>query len=257
MIAVTLTEPTVAIIEERGDLDRWWAYQTNMNLIRDAMSPGSVWWGDGHPEVPEHPPESGMRITPYHLYLSPDGFARMECITLRADDTPFHLVELITDTDRIWWYKSGLPPTDPTPRLMRQPHDQHSESVQEFYEALGKNYPVEALALLNPVLMMWDYVAQVGSQRPTTHLGRSTTTHRLDHHPERPIDATDDPERLGSFHVEAAMTNDDPPMLLEWSALHRGEPFSTTRVTWLRQGVDLDPAIFTDPRVPAPTLPFD
>lgn len=32
MIAVTLIKPTVAIVEERYDLDHAWAYQTNMNL---------------------------------------------------------------------------------------------------------------------------------------------------------------------------------------------------------------------------------
>lgn len=256
MIAVTLTEPTVAIVEERYDLDRAHAYSINMNVIRDAISPGSVWWGAGHPDTPKEPPESGMRITTYHLYVSPAGFARMERFLSYTDDAVPHVIETVTDNDHAWFYISGLPPDDLTPRFRRNSHDQRP-SYQTFNDGLGLNYPNEALALLNPVLVMWDYVAQVGSQRPTTHLGRTTTTHRLNHHPERPINATDDPERLGSFHVEAAMTNDDPPILLEWSALHRGEPFRTTRVTWLRQGVELDPVIFTDPRIPAPSLPFE
>lgn len=257
MIAVTLTEPTVAIIKERVDLDRAWAYHANMNLIRDAMGPGAAWYGAGHPDAPNKAPESGVREGTYHLYLSPASLARMENHRPYMDDIILHVIEYVNDTERAWWYASGLPPNDPTPRLIRNRHDRHSKSVHAFNEQLGNNYPIEALAILNPTLMMWDYVCQVGSQRPTTHLGRSTTTHRLDHHPERPINATDDPERLGSFHVEAAITNNDPSMLLEWSALHCGEPFSTTRVTWLRQGIELDPAIFMDPRVPAPPLPFD
>lgn len=147
------------------------------------MSPGSVWWGAGHPDVPVHPPESGVRITPYHLYLSPDGFARMESFPPYTGNTSLHVIETVTNNDCARYYKSGLPPNDPTLRFRRHSHDRRP-SHQAFEDGLGLNYPNEALALLNPVLVMWDYVAQVGSQRPTTHLGRATTTHRLDHHPE-------------------------------------------------------------------------
>ena len=165
--------------------------------------------------------------------------------------------EIVTASERLSWMPSNLPPeAHPEQRIQRRPHDPRP-SHRQSEDFFGWNYPIQALAILNPMLMMFDYVAQVGSERRTEHLGRTTKTRRLDHHPERPINATDDPERLGSFHVEVAITDDDPPMVLEWSALHAGEPFSTTRVTWMRQGIDLDPAIFTDPRIPAPSLPVD
>lgn len=128
---------------------------------------------------------------------------------------------------------------------------------REIEDYFGRPYPEEALALLNPLLLLRDYVCMSGTNTSSTVLGYNALSYRLAHNPMFPIDASDDPERLGSMSVDVTFTETDPPMLLAWSALHRGEPFSTTRVTWLRQGVDLDPAIFTDPRIPAPELPFE
>ena len=257
MIDITLAEPTVAIVEERTDLNRAFAYQANMNQLLHAMAPGSI-GGLGVPGYPTEIPFHGISESIERLYLVPTGLVRLERTWWTSDSDPMRTIEVITPTEDMSWTPSNLPPEQhPTSRVQRRPHVQHREDVQAFRDSIGMDYPNVAIALLNPLLVMSDYVCAPGTGQSTTHLGRATWTHRLDHHPERPINATDDPERLGSYHVEVAITNDDPPMLLEWSALHAGEPFSTTRVTWLRQGVDLDPAIFTDPRVPAPSLPFD
>lgn len=185
------------------------------------------------------------------VFVSPDGQARVD--SLNHGIMPVNSTEIVTSHEVSQFV---APSNRRNARVARQLRLRNGID-REIEDYFGRPYPQEALALLNPLLLLRDYVCVSGTGTRTTLLDYNTVSYRLAHNPDFPVDATDDPERLGSMTVDVTFNLSDPLMLLSWSALHANEPFSTTRVTWLRQGVDLDPAIFTDPRVPAPVLPFD
>lgn len=218
---------------------------------RDAYT--KMRWPHLFPEVAEDATTLGAKVhrSQAHVLVTPDGRARVDALhygIIEATST-----EIITPSEHLE-FSTRLERAEVEFTRQSRPRNQWNRDFNAYF---GYPYPDEALALLNPLLLLRDYVCELGSNRMTRTLGSSTFSYRLMHNPDLPIDATDDPERLGSMAVDVTFTTSDPLMLLEWSALHAGEPFSTTRVTWLRQGVELDPAIFTDPRVPAPSLPFE
>jgi hypothetical protein len=201
---------------------------------------------------PEETDEIGTMVVVRQLrvFVTPDGQARID--SFNDGTTPVYSTEIVTPYEVS---QLVVPLSGHSGKFVRQPRSRIGMN-REIEDYFGRPYPQEALALLNPLLLLRDYVCKLGTFSASWMLGYRVSNYQLAHNPTFPIDATDDPERLGSTLVNVTFSDSDPIILLKWSALHRGEPFSRTRLTWLRQDIELDPAIFTDPRVSAPSLPF-
>lgn len=185
------------------------------------------------------------------VFVAPDGQARID--SLNAGVSSVYSTEVVTPYE-VSQLVSPLKGHDG--KFVRQSRTRTGID-REIEDYFGRPYPQEALALLNPLLLLRDYVCVSGTGARSTILDYNALSYRLTHNPDFPVDAADDPERLGSMNIDVTFSVSEPLLLLAWSALHANQPFSTTRITWMRQGFDLDPAIFTDPRVPAPSLPFE
>lgn len=156
------------------------------------------------------------------VFVAPDGHARID--SLNAGAISVYSTEVVTPYE-VSQFVSPLKGHDGKFARQSRTRTGIDREIEDYF---GRPYPQETLALLNPLLLLRDYVCVSGTCARSTILDYSALSYRLSHNPDFSVDTADDPERLGSMAIDVIFTTSDPPMLLEWSALHRGKPFSTT-----------------------------
>lgn len=223
MIEILLTAPAFALFESVRDVPASMRYRDR--IVRAYYPAGAV--STIAIGTDESMPTTIRQSTA--VWVTPGGYSRVE----RRSSDGHTFTEIITPEERITF-------VDPSVwGLSREPRG-HDPITRTFDRIFGHRYPREALALLNPFLMTWDYVCDLRLIRRTSILGHPATISRYTHRPDVPIPASDDAERLGSVDVEVILA-DDAPILLGWDALDHETLFEQSRLT----SIDLE-ATFDD-----------
>lgn len=218
MIDILLTAPAFAVFECARDWQREWQYHERIK--RTYFKPGSYTTIQApSPDAAARPPIQEVSTA---VWVTPDGFARLEEILKLGD---IRVTTIVTPEEEI---SAQLSPSQSMHGRPRHP----DPLSREFDDIFGRPYPNEALALLNPYLMMRDYTCVPGSAHHSSHVGHRVTISRYTHNPDFPLNASDDAERLGSMDI-AAWLADSKPLLLGWDALDGDTPFQQTRITQL------------------------
>lgn len=221
MIEISLEHPAFAIFESTLDWARSRRYVDRIRL--NYYTPESFkvgWQGLSDDEADALLPT--VQSMSSAVWVTPDGYARLETLHQPGNITT---VTIVTPGEVFQTHQSE-------PSMMRRQRRHPDPLSRQFDEIFGRPYPNEALALLNPFLMMRDYTCVPGSARHEICQGHTVTMSRYTHNPDCPRNASDDPERLGSMDVDVHLA-DDIPILLGWDALDGDTPFEHTRITRL------------------------
>lgn len=228
MIEILLTAPAFALFESVRDIPTSIRYR---DRIAQAYYPA------GAVSTIAIDPDESMPTTIRQstaVWVTPNGYSRLE----RRSSDGHTFTEIITPEERITF-------VDPSVwGLTREPRS-HDPFTRAYDRIFGHRYPREALALLNPFLMTWDYVCDLRPIRRTSILGHPATVSRYTHRPNIPVPASDDAERLGSVDVEVTLAN-DLPIMLGWEALNHETPFEQSLLTSIELDTTFDEnALFT------------
>lgn len=231
MIDILLTTPAFAVFESEHDVHGAHRYHDRITHGYDAPTESCATILDPTP----------LAATPRLLnsttavWVTPDGHARQETSVRGTGNSG---VTIVTPSETIVAVGARSWPVQRYPR-------QQDPLSRDFEEIFGRPYPNEALALLNPFLMMREYVCVRNSARRSMHLDLIVIISLFERRPDIPREEGDDVDRLGSMEVEIILA-EDRPILLGWDAVNGDERFERTRMTRLELDVTMDHAsLFT------------